>query len=121
MLDVGRFRSAPFLRVLAGRVHESHVEADLGLNNSDIASKAKHYGVRSVAAVVIDGRLASCCTGRGPDEGILRAALACSCIGPASFRAGPLFGTAVRAGCFSTSERSSNRVGQRVSIVDTAS
>jgi glutaredoxin 3 len=46
------------------------------MNKSDIASKAKHYGVRSVPAIVIDGKLASCCTGRGPDEGILRAALA---------------------------------------------
>jgi glutaredoxin 3 len=46
------------------------------MNNSDIASKAKRYGVRSVPAVVIDGKLASCCAGRGPDEGILRAALA---------------------------------------------
>ena len=43
---------------------------------AEIASKAKHYGVRSVLAVVIDGKLASCCTGRGPDEDVLRAALA---------------------------------------------
>ena len=46
------------------------------MNDSEVASKAKHYGVRSVPAVVIDGKLASCCTGRGPEEGILRAALA---------------------------------------------
>ena len=45
------------------------------MNRSDVASKAKQYGVRSVPAIVIDGKLASCCAGRGPDEDILRAAL----------------------------------------------
>ena len=60
------------VRRLAG----SHEVVIHDMNKSDIASKAKHYGVRSVPAVVIDGKLASCCTGRGPDEGILRAALA---------------------------------------------
>lgn len=46
------------------------------MNKSDIASKAKQYGVRSVPAVVVDGKLASCCAGRGPEEHVLRAALA---------------------------------------------
>lgn len=46
------------------------------MNKPDIAAKAKNYGIRSVPAVVIDGKLASCCAGRGPDEHILRAALA---------------------------------------------
>ena len=54
----------------------SHEVVIHDMNNSDIASKAKHYGIRTVPSVVIDGKLASCCTGRGPDEGILRAALA---------------------------------------------
>jgi glutaredoxin 3 len=58
------------------RLAGSHEVVIHDMNKSDIASKAKHYGVRSVPAVVIDGKLASCCTGRGPDEGILRAALA---------------------------------------------
>lgn len=31
-------------------------------------------GVISVPAVVIDGKLADCCAGRGPDEKVLRAA-----------------------------------------------
>lgn len=31
---------------------------------------------RSVPAVVIDGKLAGCCAGRGPDEHVLRSALA---------------------------------------------
>jgi hypothetical protein len=29
-----------------------------------------------VPAVVIDGKLAACCAGRGPDEHVLRSALA---------------------------------------------
>jgi len=41
-----------------------------------VASRAKNYAVRSVPAVVIDGKLASCCAGRGPEEHALRAALA---------------------------------------------
>jgi len=31
-------------------------------------------GIRSVPAVVIDGKLADCCAGRGVDETVLRAA-----------------------------------------------
>lgn len=44
------------------------------MHRSDVAKKAKQYGVRSVPAVVIDGVLAGCCEGRGPDEVTLRAA-----------------------------------------------
>jgi glutaredoxin len=57
---------------LAGSSHEVVVH---DMHKSDIASKAKQYGVRSVPAVVIDGKLAGCCTGRGPDELVLRSAL----------------------------------------------
>jgi len=39
-----------------------------------IATRAKGYGIRSVPAVVIDGKLADCCAGRGVDEAILRVA-----------------------------------------------
>ena len=39
-----------------------------------IARRAKSLGVRSVPAVVINGQLADCCIGRGPDEATLRAA-----------------------------------------------
>ena len=46
----------------------------LDMRHPDVASRAKHLGIRSVPAVVIDGRLAECCTGRGPDEQTLRAA-----------------------------------------------
>lgn len=36
--------------------------------------RARELGVRSVPAVAIDGRLADCCAGSGPDEATLRAA-----------------------------------------------
>jgi len=39
-----------------------------------VAARAADLGIRSVPAVVIDGRLADCCAGRGPDEAALRAA-----------------------------------------------
>jgi glutaredoxin len=45
----------------------------LDMKNSNVASRAKSLGIRSVPAVVIDGKLADCCAGRGPDEATLRA------------------------------------------------
>lgn len=39
-----------------------------------VASKAKEQGVRSVPAVIADGKLADCCAGREIDEATLRAA-----------------------------------------------
>jgi len=38
------------------------------------ASRARDLGVRSVPAVAVNGILADCCTGRGPDEATLVAA-----------------------------------------------
>jgi glutaredoxin 3 len=46
----------------------------LDMHKPEVAKKAGQYGVRSVPAVVIDGKLADCCAGRGPDEQQLRAA-----------------------------------------------
>ena len=46
----------------------------LDMRDSAVAGRAKKLGIRSVPAVVIDGKLADCCTGRGPDEKTLRAA-----------------------------------------------
>jgi glutaredoxin len=57
------------------RLASSHEVVVHDMNKSDIASQAKQYGVRSVPAVVIDGKLASCCAGRGPEEHVLRSAL----------------------------------------------
>ena len=42
------------------------------MNEPAVARKAKEYGVRSVPAVVINGKLANCCSGRGPSEQVLR-------------------------------------------------
>jgi hypothetical protein len=46
----------------------------LDMHDPQAAGRAKGLGIRSVPAVVIDGKLADCCTGRGPDEATLRAA-----------------------------------------------
>lgn len=46
----------------------------LDMKEPSVASRAKSLGIRSVPAVVIDGKLANCCAGRGPDEQTLRAA-----------------------------------------------
>ncbi len=50
----------------------------LDMNDADVAARAAGLGIGSVPAVVpavvIDGALAECCTGRGPDEASLKAA-----------------------------------------------
>jgi glutaredoxin 3 len=45
----------------------------LDMKDPEVASGAKALGVRSVPAVAIDGKLAGCCAGRGPDEEALKA------------------------------------------------
>jgi len=46
----------------------------LDMKDLNVASRAKGLGIRSIPAVVIDGKLTDCCAGRGPDEATLRAA-----------------------------------------------
>lgn len=46
----------------------------LDMNDARVARRAKSLGVRSVPAVVIDGKLADCCSDRGPDEATLKSA-----------------------------------------------
>jgi len=46
----------------------------LDMKDPKVASRAKSLGIRSVPAVVINGKLADCCQGRGPDVSTLRAA-----------------------------------------------
>ncbi len=46
----------------------------LDMNDPGVANRAIGLGVRSVPAVAIDGKLADCCAGRGPDEATLKAA-----------------------------------------------
>ncbi len=46
----------------------------LDMSDPQVAQRAKELGIRSVPAVVIDGKLADCCAGRGPNEAVLRSA-----------------------------------------------
>jgi glutaredoxin len=48
--------------------------AVLDMKDPTVATRANSLGIRSVPAIVVDGSLASCCAGRGPDEAALRAA-----------------------------------------------
>ncbi len=48
--------------------------AVLDMKDPTVATRAASLGIRSVPAIVVDGSLASCCAGRGPDEAALRAA-----------------------------------------------
>ncbi len=45
----------------------------LDMHREDVAAQAKEYGIKSVPAIVIDGKLAGCCAGRGIDEATLKA------------------------------------------------
>ncbi len=40
----------------------------LNMGDAAVAARAKGLGVRTVPAVVIDGRLAACCASAGPEE-----------------------------------------------------
>ena len=46
----------------------------LDMTDAAIAQRAQTLGIQSVPAIVIDGVLAECCTGRGVDEEALRRA-----------------------------------------------
>lgn len=58
------------VKKLAGSDHEVQIH---DMQQHDVASKAKQHGVRSLSAVVVDGKLAGCCARR--DEHVLREAL----------------------------------------------
>jgi glutaredoxin 3 len=60
------------VKTISGLENEVHV---LDMHQQDVAKRAEEHGVRSVPAVMVDGKLARCCTGRGPDEQTLREAL----------------------------------------------
>jgi glutaredoxin 3 len=46
----------------------------LNMKDPKVAERAKALGIRSVPAIAVDGKLAACCSGRGPDERALRSA-----------------------------------------------
>mgnify|MGYP005837032721 CR=1 FL=1 len=52
----------------------------LDMKEPAVADRAKTLGIRTVPAVVVDGKLADCCAGRCPDETILMAAGLGKCI-----------------------------------------
>ena len=60
------------VRKLAGSEHEVVVH---DMHQQEIASRATQHSVRSLPAVVIDGKLAGCRSGRGVEEHVLREAL----------------------------------------------
>lgn len=45
------------------------------MQHGETARGAEQLGIRSLPAVVVDGKLAGCCAGRGPHEQTLRDAL----------------------------------------------
>jgi glutaredoxin 3 len=57
---------------IAGPTHDIEIH-DMHL--APIAVRAKQHGIRSLPSVVVDGKLAGCCAGRGPDEATLREAI----------------------------------------------
>jgi len=56
-------------------IANSHEVIVHDMNQAEIASKAKQYEVCSLPVVVVDGKLASCCADRGPEENVLRRTL----------------------------------------------
>ena len=57
---------------IAGSDHDVMVHEML---HGDTAAQAKKIGIRSLPAVLVNGKLASCCAGRGSDEHVIREAL----------------------------------------------
>jgi glutaredoxin 3 len=60
------------VKKLAGSEHEVIVH---DMHQEAIASRAAQHSVKSVPAVVINGKLAGCCAARGVEESVLREAL----------------------------------------------
>lgn len=46
----------------------------LDMKDQVVAERAKNLGIKSVPAIVINGKLADYCAGRGPNEATLKAA-----------------------------------------------
>ena len=65
-------QAVELVKRIAGSSHEVEI---VDIHKHEVGSRAKHYGIRSVPAVVIDGKLAACCAGRGVREETIREAL----------------------------------------------
>lgn len=62
------------IELIKGVVCDSCEVSVLDTHDHNVAERAKALGIRSLPAVVIDGKLTECCAGRGPDEATLRKA-----------------------------------------------
>ena len=60
---------------IAKSTDELHV---LDMQEADNVARATQLGIRSLPAVVIDGRIANCCASSGPDEQTLKSLLGAS-------------------------------------------
>ncbi len=60
------------VKKVAGGEHEVIIH---DMHQEGIAGRAAQLGIRSVPAVVFNGKLAGCCAGRGVDESVVREAL----------------------------------------------
>lgn len=60
------------VRKVAGSEHSVSVH---DMQHDENAARAKTLGIRSLPAVLVNGKLAACCAGRGPDERVIREAL----------------------------------------------
>lgn len=57
---------------LVTRLRGDHEIIIHDMRDDATVQRAAAYGVRSVPAVVVDGTLASCCVGNGPQEGTIQ-------------------------------------------------
>jgi hypothetical protein len=46
----------------------------LDMKDKSVAKRAKALGIKRVPSVVVNGQLASCCAGAGPEASVLKAA-----------------------------------------------
>ena len=60
------------VRRIAGANHDIEIH---DMHQAHVAARAKQHGIRSLPSVVVDGQLAGCCAGRGPEEATLRQAI----------------------------------------------
>ncbi len=60
------------LKVIQETACPSCEVTELNMKDRQVAARAKTLGIRSVPGVVIDGALADCCAGHGPDINTLR-------------------------------------------------
>jgi hypothetical protein len=60
------------VRRIAGSAHDIDIH---DMHQAHVAARAKQHGIQSLPSVMVDGKLAGWCAGRGPDEAVLRQAI----------------------------------------------